>query len=435
MEIVRKTRDFMIIDEEQYSKNFITVSERGKYAILFFYAMFIFLSSFFFNSPSEIMEGMKKIILSPSILITDYIQLANMGAAFFNSGLLMVITMIIIKLNKVHISGPIIAAIFLVGGFGLFGKNIYNVWSILLGAYLYSMTQTDNFSKYIVLAFLGTALAPVVSQISFGLNLSSIMGIIVGNLAGVLIGIIMIPLANHFVGFHQGFNLYNMGFTAGIIGSLFMSVFRGLGYNSEITFIISGGNNLVLALYFSTIFISMIIIGYLLNERSFKGYSNLLKSSGRLVSDFVTANGFGISLINMGLLGLVAITYVLLVGGELSAIVIGGVMTVVGFAGFGKHIKNILPIMLGVYIASLFNIWDTNSAHYLVAALFGTALAPIAGMFGWKIGILAGFLHSSLVMSIGYLHGGMNLYNNGFSCGIVAAVLIPLIESFRKDTN
>lgn len=432
MAIVEKVKEFMIIEKEQYSKKIITISERGKYAVLLFYAIVIFLSSFFFNSPSEIMEGMRKIILSPSILITDYIELANMGAAFFNGGLLMIIALIIVKLNKVHMSGPVVASIFLVAGFGFFGKNIYNIWSILLGVYLFSMTQVDNFNKYIVLAFFGTALAPVVSQISFGFDLSPVVGILAGNVVGVLIGTVMIPLANHFVGFHQGFNLYNMGFTAGIIGTVFMSIFRGLGYHNEKPLILSQGNNLTMSLYFGAIFLSMIIMGYLLNGRSFKGYRKLLKSSGRLVSDFITANGFGISLVNMGVLGIVAILYVLMVGGQLSGIVIGGVMSVAGFATFGKHIKNILPVILGVYIATVFKIGDANSVSYLVAALFGTALAPIAGMFGWGAGIFAGFLHSSVVMSVGYLHGGMNLYNNGFSCGIVAAVLVPLIETFRR---
>lgn len=431
----KKIIDFMIIEKEQHSKNVITVSERGKYAIILFYGICLFLSSFFFNHPSEIMRGMTKIILAPSLLITDYIELANMGAAFFNSGFLMILFLIIAKINKVHMSGPVVAAIFLVAGFGFFGKNIYNVWSILFGTYLFSMTQVDNFSKYIVLAFFGTALAPVVSQISFGLGFNPVLGIIVGNMVGVLIGLIIIPLANHFVTFHQGFNLYNMGFTAGIVGTVLMSLLRAFGYNNEPTMILSEGNNSFLAVYFGLGFLSMIIIGYLLNGESFTGYKKLLKASGRLVSDFISVNGFGISLINMGILGFVAIFYVLIVGGQLSGIVIGGVMAVAGFATFGKHIRNVIPIILGVYIASLFKIGDAHTVTYLIAALFGTALAPVAGMFGWKAGILAGFLHTSVVMSLGYLHGGMNLYNNGFSCGIVAALLIPLIETFRKDEN
>ncbi len=435
MTLIDQWIQFMVIKEDQHSQELIRISERGKYLVLIFYAIIILLSSFFMNTPSEIMDGMEKIIGSPSILITDYIELANMGAAFFNSGLLMIIAIIIARLNKVHMSGPVVASIFIVMGFGFFGKNIYNIWAILLGAYLFSKTQVDNFSRYIVLTFFGTGLAPVVSQISFGFGLSPVVGIVAGNLVGVLVGLMMIPLANHFVGFHQGFNLYNMGFTAGIIGTLVMSMLRQFGYNNESKMIVSQGNNVMMSIYWGTIFLSMIMLGYLLNGKSFKGYSKLLKSSGRLVSDFITSSGFGISLINMGILGSLCGMYVLMVGGELSGIIIGAIITIVGFASFGKHVKNVFPVILGVYISTLFQGGEAHWVSYLAAALFGTALAPIAGMFGWKTGVLAGFLHSAVVMSVGYLHGGMNLYNNGFSCGIVAAVLVPLIETFRRGNN
>ncbi|HRX26241.1 MAG TPA: DUF1576 domain-containing protein, partial [Aminivibrio sp.] len=54
-----------------------------------------------------------------------------------------------------------------------------------------------------------------------------------------------------------------------------------------------------------------------------------------------------------------------------------------------------------------------------------------AGEFGVLWGVVAGFLHSSLVLNVGALHGGFNLYNNGFSGGAVAAVLVPVIEAIR----
>lgn len=433
MTMVKRIKNFILIEKDQYSVDVISISERAKYSIILFYAIVILLSSFIFNNPSEVLEGMKTITTAPSILFTDYIELANLGASFFNSGLLMIISLTMMRLNKVHMSGPVVAAIFITAGFGFFGKNIYNIWSILFGTYLYSRTQEDNFNKYIVLAFFGTALGPIVSQISFGFALNPITGIIFGNLAGIITGFIIIPLANHFVSFHQGFNLYNMGFTAGIVGTIFMSFFRSFGFDNTNPNILSSGNNLTFIIYFGIIFTTMIILGFILNGSTLNGYRRLLRNSGRLISDYVTMYGFGLTMINMGLLGMMAMFYVIIVGGELNGIVIGAVITVAGFGGYGKHIKNVTPIILGVYLASLFKIWDTNSVNYLIAALFGTALAPIAGMFGWPAGIAAGLIHSSVVMNLSYLHGGMNLYNNGFSCGIVAGVLVPLIASFRKE--
>jgi len=432
LEIIKK---FMLVAKKKSNKRELIVSQKGKYLIITLYAVIIFLSSLFFNTPQEILLGMKKIILAPSILITDYMELANVGAAFFNSGLIMIVAITLAKINKVNMSGPIVATIFTIGGFGLFGKNIYNIWSIFLGVYLFSLTQKDGFNRYIVIAFFGTALGPLVSQISFGYDFTPFVGVVLGNLIGMVVGFILPVLANHFVSFHQGFNLYNIGFTAGIIATIFMSVFRSFGFENNATLILFQGKNLVLGVYFGIFFASMILIGWILNGRRFKRYKRLLSSSGRLVSDFVTMYGFGLSLINMGTLGIGAISYILLVGGQLNGVTIGAVFTVVGFGAFGKHLRNTVPIIIGVYIASLLKVWDASSVTIILAALFGTTLAPIAGTFGWKAGIIAGFLHISLVMNIGYLHGGMNLYNNGFAGGIVAAVLVPILENFRKERD
>jgi hypothetical protein len=58
-------------------------------------------------------------------------------------------------------------------------------------------------------------------------------------------------------------------------------------------------------------------------------------------------------------------------------------------------------------------------------------LAPIAGRFGWRWGVVAGLVHSSAALSVGSLHAGLNLYNNGFAAGIVAAVLVPVIVAVQ----
>lgn len=414
------------------TRNIVVVKEDVKYKVLFTYSMIILVSAFLFNSPSEILTGMKKIILSPSILLSGYISIGNLGSAFFNSGLILLIGLFISKLNKVSISGPIVASIFTMGGFAFFGKNIYNIWSIILGVYIYSLTQEESFNKFIIVAFFGTALAPMISQISFGYDFNPIIAIVVSNLIGIISGFFFPPLANHFINFHQGFNLYNMGFTAGVVGTILMSFFRSLGLNSSNPNILSSGNNTVLSIYFICLFISMIVLGFFLNNKSFKGYKKLLGFSGRTVSDFIGLSGFGVSLINMGILGIMAVLYVLLVKGDLNGPIIGGIFTIVGFGAFGKHARNVVFIVFGVYLATLFNIWDPSSTSVILAALFGTSLAPISGKFGWKYGILTGFMHLSLVMNVGYLHGGMNLYNNGFSAGLLAAVLVPIIDSFRK---
>lgn len=415
-----------------FSRKVIPVKEDTKYKILFMYASIIFISAFFFNTPSEIFTGMKRIITSPSILLTDYIEVGNLGAAFFNSGLLLLIALSITRFNKISISGPIIASVILIGGFAFFGKNIYNVWGIIFGVYIYSLTQEDSFNKFIIVAFFGTALAPIISQISFGFDFNPILSIVLANVIGIASGFLLPALSNHFIGFHQGFNLYNVGFTAGLIGTLFMSFFRSFGLESTPQNILSSGNNRILGIYFIVLFSSMIVIGFFLNKKSFSGSKRLLTFSGRLLTDFVGMCGFGLSLMNMGTLGILSILYVFLVRGDLNGPIIGAIFTMVGFGAFGKHILNTVFIIIGVYIASVLSSLEASSTIVIISALFGTALAPISGKFGWQYGILAGMIHLSVVMNTAYLHGGMNLYNNGFSAGLVAAVLVPIIDSFKK---
>ena len=400
------------------------------------YSVFIMISALFFNSPAEIISGMKNIIISESILISDYMLIANPGTAIFNSGLLMLIAIIISKLNKVNMNGTVIAAILTVAGFALFGKNIYNTFSIVLGVFIYARIKNEKFNKFILIALFGTALGPMVSQISFGTDLlSPLTALLIANLMGILAGIMLPSLAAHFIKFHQGFNIYNIGFTAGMLGTIFMSLFRAVGLETASTLILAEGHDQELIFYLFVLFISMLIIGFLFNDYSFKGYLKILEHSGRLVDDFVLSEGFGLSFINMGLLGIYTTLYVIIIQGSLNGPVIGAIFTVVAFGAFGKHIKNITPIFVGVLLASIFQIWEINSIGAILAALFGTTLAPIAGVFGWKSGVIAGFIHMAMVMNIGYLHGGVNLYNNGFAGGMVAAFLVPIIATFKEGPN
>ncbi|NLY45284.1 MAG: DUF1576 domain-containing protein [Tissierella sp.] len=408
------------------------VSERIKYIIVTIYVILILLTSFLFNSPQEIIQGMKNIVLAPSVLVSDYFVVGNVGAALFNASLLMIITVVLAIFNNLNINGPIIAGIFTVGGFALFGKNIYNFWAILFGVYLYSAYKGEKFGNNLIIALFGTALAPLISLVSFGFGLDPVIGIIFGNLCGIIAGFSLVPLAYHYKKFHLDYDLYNLGFTAGIVGTLFMALFRSFGLESQSLSLIAAGYNRVFTIYCIIMFLSMIVIGFICNGLSFKGYKDLLKSTGKSPNDFVQLNGFGISFINMGIMGLIMLAYILLVGGEINGPGLGALFTVIGFSAFGKHPRNAIPITIGVFIGSMGTKWEVNSTSMIFAATFGTALAPVAGDFGVIAGIVAGFLHVSVVTNVGYLHGGVNLYNNGFSAGIVAAILAPFLMSIKK---
>jgi hypothetical protein len=273
----------------------------------------------------------------------------------------------------------------------------------------------------------------MVTQIMFGIGMPAALSIPVGVLSGILIGFILPPVASYVMRVHQGYNLYNTGFAAGLIGTIMVSLFKSYGLVVEERLVWTTGNNAILGVFLFLMFISMILWGILLNREAFKRIKSIMGYGGRLVTDFVILEGFPSALVNMGISGLFAVSYVIIVGGDLNGPTIGGIFTIVGFGAFGKHLKNMVPIFAGVFIGSLTKIWSINDPAILLAALFGTTLSPISGEFGWKYGVIAGFVHSSVVLNVSYLHAGFNLYNNGFAGGIVAVILVPVIEAFRKD--
>lgn len=409
------------------------INTKKEYAITTFYAISLIIFGLVVDTAKNIAKGIYKIINEPDILITDYIGVGGLGASFVNAGLIALISILILYVLKINITGAATSAVWLMAGFALFGKNIFNIWFIIAGVWLYSKYQKDNFSKYIFIAMFGTSLAPLVTQVMFNTTLPRLLSIILGIIIGLGVGFILPPLAAYLMRVHQGFNLYNIGFTAGIIGTIIISVFKSYGFEIETRLIWTTGNNRLLGSFLIILFSSMIIIAFVLDKNVFKKYKKLFSYSGRLVTDFMVLEGFAPALFNMGVNGIFATAYIVLVGGDLNGPTIGGVFTIVGFSSFGKHLKNIVPIFIGVYLGSIMKTWSANDPSILMAALFGTTLAPIAGTFGWKYGVIAGFLHSSVVLNVGFLHGGVNLYNNGFSGGIVAATLIPIIEALRKD--
>lgn len=409
------------------------VTNRLKYLLLVLYAFSFILFAFFINSPREIIFGLKNIIQEPGGLITDFIIIGGIGAAFVNAGLLMLISIGILLLLKVNITGISIAAVFLIGGFALFGKNILNVWLIIIGVWIYTLVKREKLSKNIYVALFGTSMAPVISELFFGIDQPFWFRAMIGLVVGLSIGFLLTPLSTHLVKVHQGFNLYNIGFTAGILGTIFVSIFRSYGYVSQSKLIWSSGNDLLLGSFLGIQFVAMIVGGlYLGGNLSLRKLKAIFSYSGKTNCDFVSIEGLGATLINMGLNGFIAMGYVLLVGGAINGPTIGGILSIVGFGAYGKHARNIIPIFIGVFLGSITKIWSINDPAILFAALFGTGLAPIAGHYGWLYGVAAGFINSSVVLNSGILHGGLNLYNTGFSAGIVAAVMIPVIDAFKK---
>ena len=377
-------------------------------------------------------SGLKNILISPSILITDFLSVGGIGPTFVNVSLISFYNLYLLKKYKLRINGLILAAFMTVMGFSFFGKNIFNIIPIYMGGYLYSYHKKIDFKDIIVSIMFATALAPVISEISFSNMLPSKIAILLGIGVVIFIGFIITPLASHMVKFYDGYNIYNLGFTAGILGTILTSALKSLDIKIESVNILYLENNLFLILTLVAMFIYLICIGISVNKNTLNEYKHIFNYSGRVVTDYTFLMGYGVTFFNMGLMGLLSLSFVLLIGGVVNGPVIAGIFTVVGFSAFGKHIKNCLPVVLGVIVTALFLGRDISSTGVIITVLFSTTLAPIAGVYGYKIGFIAGILHFLLATNVGIIHGGVNLYNNGFAGGLVAGFLLPILDAFVK---
>jgi len=406
--------------------------DRVEFRVLVIFSIAAMAFGFLQNTPAEIWYGTGQIMLSPSVLTTDYMAIANPGATWVNAGFMMLIYVLYVRLHHDHFTGPLMAALFTVFGFAFFGKNLVNSIPITLGVFLYSKLDRKPSGTYLAPSLFGTALAPAVSFIMFGKGLPIWLGILCGYAVGIVIGLLIPPLAGAFMQFHRGLTLYNVGFTAGIIGMMVVAIFNVVGRHVPDTRLIYAGPNWPAALFTLVFAVAMFFAGFYYNGNSLTGMWGLMRRSGIISSDFLVLEGLGRTYINISFMALIVTAMVLITGGNFNGPVFGGIFTVIGFSAFGKHPRNTIPIILGVFLAAAFMGHPLGATHVLVVALFGTSLAPIAGVYGPIYGLVAGFLHMALVGNVAFLHGGLNLYNNGFSTGFIALIMLPVINAIFK---
>lgn len=385
------------------------------------------------DEPSNILPGLYRIVTMQDLLITDYVYIAGVGATLINSGLVTILSILLIKLSGDPFNGFTIVEMGLMAGFSLFGKNVLNIWPIILGTWLYAKYQKEPFAKYASVALLATSLAPMVSYMALGSIHASLP---LGILTGIVIGFVLPSLSAYTYKVQNGMNLYNMGFACGLLAMMIVPILTAFGDHPDSALYWATDYNGTFSIVLGVLCAVAILTGFFATGTPswavWAGYRRLLSTTGRAPSDYLRMFGAGPVLVNMGVNGLLGMLYVFLVGGDLNGPTLGGIFTIMGFSAFGKHAFNIVPVMAGVALGAYGMHYTPDYPSLQLAGLFGTTLAPIAGHFGWPYGILAGFIHSALVLQTGGPVAGLNLYNNGFSGGLIAIVLYPTITAIAR---
>ncbi len=380
-----------------------------------------------------IFSGLIKIVTTQSVLITDYVEVAGMGASLVNAGIVTLISVSLMMLSKDPFNGMTIVVTMIMAGFSLFGKDFLNIWPIIFGTFLYAKFKREPFRKFVPVSLLATALAPLVTYMAFG---SSIASIPVGILAGIIVGFFIPPLSAYTFKIQNGINLYNVGFACGLFALMIVPVLTAFGDNPPQVLEWNTSMNLEWGILLSVLCLILLVWGLFFSKESAKDvlyeYVQMLKKSGRAPSDFLRMFDRGPVLVNMAITGLIGMGYILLIDGDLNGPTMGGIFTIMGFSAFGKHPKNMIPVMIGVLLGAIGMHLEINTPALQLAGLFGTTLAPITGQFGAIAGVVVGFIHASLVLQTGGSVAGMNLYNNGFSGGLIAIVAYPILTAVFK---
>ena len=205
--------------------------------------------------------------------------------------------------------------------------------------------------------------------------------------------------------------------------------------------------------FFSLIFLSALILGYILNGKSFKNYKKLISCSGHGL-DFADKFGMPLCLINFGIYGFCILLYLNVIfllplilpflpsGVAFTGPTAGVVFAALTFSADGQHPRNVAPIALGytILFAAVSGIcliagaeipWTLSTQAYINGLAFATGLCPIAGVYGFKYGVIAGLVSAIVCTSTASMHGGFVLYNGGFNAGLTALTLIPILDFYK----
>lgn len=426
----------------------------NQYFYLDFLVLFFLLISFFIdpvisaingagfvmNPVEQVFKGYYEIIKSPSILVTDYVYIAGLGATFFNVSTILLINLILIKLLKIKMNGPIFAGVIMICGFSFFGKNIFNTFPIYFGIYLFARYKKIPYRSFIISLLFSTGISPLVSYAIFGFGLAYYISIPLGIVCGILAGIIIPAFASHTIIFHEGYNLYNTGFALGIISVFFNGLFRLCGLEVASASLYDYSSSQEFYYLLPILSLSAILFALIKNKKCMLNYWDLMKTSGRLISDYATDYDFETVLYNFGMLGLVLFFICVIFRVPMNGVVFGSILSILGFAGYGLHLKNVTPIWIGagvmIYISMLVKQDMTLTISSIMMFVFASGLAPISGRYGFIYGLLAGAMHIIMTPLMLSFQGGFDLYNNGFSAGFVAAIITVLADKVvRRDRN
>ena len=399
---------------------------------------------------STLFQGLWKIVSSPCKVSTNYFAVGGYAATFLNMGLVGLCCLVLFLLPGTVANNVSTLAFLLTVGFGSWGINILNIWPTILGVVLYCLVKKEKISANVNAMLFSTGIAPLITDLLIryphadvvGFHLS---GVGLALVVGLAIGFFLPAGLAHSPKVHKGFDLYSAALPIGMTAFFLQAtLFKTMGVALPAA---PGADTLQVAsrmtvnIFCCTVFGLCILFAFLLGCKS-RDYWNLLKDPA-LVTNFSSAYGTHVFLMNVGVYGLFILGYYNLIGATFNGVTFGVIFCMLACCNSGSHPANVWPIMLGYVVASVLFGWLSalaggtftgaiNAQAIVVGLCYANGLSPISDKYGWRYGFLAAIMHYLLVTSVPSLHGGYCLYNGGFTTALICVILVPQLERLLR---
>ncbi len=408
------------------------------------------------------------ILVSPCPLVTDYFCLGGLSSTFLNAGACGMACFLFMIFLKGESRANTLAGYFLVAAHCFYGLNFLNMWPAFLAVLLYLRVKKLDYKKNLHVCMFATSFGPFISELLFrytqgGFVLGevrlTVAGILLTFVFSLMLGFLIPALLPGTHAWHKGYTLYNGGLAVGLLGFfLFNFLYRTMGFHDHghvtrdnaIYEQFHRSYGAFSNLFFLSLFLLCLIVGWFLNDKSFRGFGHLVKDTG-YSSDFADRYGMPLCLINIGCHGALFLLYLNLSihfteGAGFTGPTVGVILAALTFTAMGQHPKNVWPILLGYQLLSLVVHWvcavngteipwTLSTQGYITSASFAMGLCPIVGRYGIRAGVAAGLMCAAICSSTSALHGGLILYNGGFTTGITALLLLPILEHYIPEAR
>lgn len=410
--------------------------DRQILGIMLAYSLEIFITSLFAGSIHDNLHGFMSLLTHPAQLTIDYFKLGTVGGTFLNAGLVGLFCTAVFALSGAALNGVSLMAFFLTVGFSFFGMNLLNIWPCILGTWIFAKVTKTKLGCQVNIAMFSTSLSPFVSEVLWrypvfdNFPMSFIFKLLLSIAVGAVAGFLMPILCQYSPNLHRGYSLYNAAAVAGFLGiMLFSFMYRAVGVEIPVNTDIGDSHAIIVNGFAIVSSLFAILAGIIMNGGKITSYMEILKSTG-YKCDFIQKYNVPCTLIHIGIFGLFVTAWYNMTGAAMTGPTAGAIICLLAVVSCGAHMLNVLPIMIGYALASSFGAFELNTQSIIVGFCFSVALCPISGRFGILSGIAAGMVHAGIVTTVATFHGGMCLYNGGFTCGITAILIVPVLEFF-----